>query len=109
MSRPRTADALVCALLTEMREAVVRPGTNLLTESELAARHGVSRTVVREAITALQAAGIVRTHQGRGSFVHAAIAAGDPLAAGAAMRTHLTGSARRLDHAAAASPNAEKH
>ncbi|MCO1653789.1 FadR/GntR family transcriptional regulator [Pseudonocardia humida] len=69
MSRPRRADALVAALLAEMREGVVRPGAKLPTESELAARHGVSRTVVREAITQLQTAGIVRTHQGRGSFV----------------------------------------
>ncbi|WP_214407866.1 FadR/GntR family transcriptional regulator [Pseudonocardia lacus] len=69
MSRPRRADALVAALLAEMREGVVRPGAKLPTESALAARHGVSRTVVREAITQLQAAGIVRTHQGRGSFV----------------------------------------
>jgi GntR family transcriptional repressor for pyruvate dehydrogenase complex len=69
MSRPRRAEQLVTALLQQMRQGVVRPGTKLPTESELSARYGVSRTVVREAISRLQAAGIVRTHQGRGSFV----------------------------------------
>jgi DNA-binding FadR family transcriptional regulator len=69
MSRPRRAEQLVTALLQQMRQGVVRPGTKLPTESELSARYGVSRTVVREAISQLRAAGIVRTHQGRGSFV----------------------------------------
>jgi DNA-binding FadR family transcriptional regulator len=36
------------------------------------AEHGVSRTVVREAITSLQAAGLIETRHGIGSFVRAA-------------------------------------
>jgi DNA-binding FadR family transcriptional regulator len=35
------------------------------------AEHGVSRTVVREAITSLQAAGLIETRHGIGSFVRA--------------------------------------
>lgn len=69
MSRPRRAEQLVTALLQQMQQGVVRPGMKLPTESELSAQYEVSRTVVREAISQLQAAGIVRTHQGRGSFV----------------------------------------
>ena len=33
------------------------------------AEHGVSRTVVREALSQLQAAGLVRTRHGIGTFV----------------------------------------
>jgi GntR family transcriptional regulator, transcriptional repressor for pyruvate dehydrogenase complex len=69
VSRPRRAEQLVTALLQQMQQGVVRPGMKLPTESELSARYEVSRAVVREAISQLQAAGIVRTHQGRGSFV----------------------------------------
>jgi DNA-binding FadR family transcriptional regulator len=67
--RPSRAEHLVAALLDQIQQGLVRPVTKLPTESELSAQHGVSRTVVREAISRLQAAGIVRTHQGRGSFV----------------------------------------
>lgn len=45
------------------------PGEKLPAESSLVAEFGVSRTVVREAISRLQAAGLVETFQGRGSFV----------------------------------------
>jgi GntR family transcriptional regulator, transcriptional repressor for pyruvate dehydrogenase complex len=45
------------------------PGDRLPTESALAEEFGVSRTVVREAVSRLQAAGLVETFQGRGSFV----------------------------------------
>jgi GntR family transcriptional repressor for pyruvate dehydrogenase complex len=60
----------------------------------------VSRTVVREAISRLQAAGIVRTHQGRGSFLLAApdareFRAGFPADADAA--TGLTGMLQLLE------------
>ncbi len=72
MRGPSRAEQLVAALLEQIQQGVVRPGTKLPTESALSAQHGVSRTVVREAISRLQAAGIVRTHQGRGSFVLAA-------------------------------------
>jgi GntR family transcriptional regulator, transcriptional repressor for pyruvate dehydrogenase complex len=72
VAKPSRAEQLVAALLDQIQHGVVRPGTRLPTESTLAEQHGVSRTVVREAISRLQAAGIVRTHQGRGSFVLAA-------------------------------------
>lgn len=67
--KPRRAEQLVHALLEQIQQGVVRPGTKLPAESALCEQYGVSRTVVREAITQLQAAGIVRTHQGKGSFV----------------------------------------
>ena len=45
------------------------PGAKLPSEAELNAAYGVSRTVVREAVSRLQAEGLVETFQGRGSFV----------------------------------------
>ena len=45
---------------------VFRPGEKLPTERELAARMNVSRSTVREAISALRAAGMVTTTRGRG-------------------------------------------
>lgn len=50
-------------LLTEIRTGILRPGDRL-TETELAARLGISRTPVREAIRALEIDGLV-THKPR--------------------------------------------
>lgn len=52
-----------------IRDAVLRPGDKLPTESEIMQAFGVSRTVVREALSKLQAAGLVETHHGVGTFV----------------------------------------
>lgn len=67
--RPNLTRQLVSDLLQLVQEGVVRPGTKLPTEAALMERFSVSRTVVREALSQLQASGIVRTYQGRGSFV----------------------------------------
>ncbi|QDZ16034.1 winged helix-turn-helix transcriptional regulator [Humibacter ginsenosidimutans] len=45
---------------------VFRPGDKLPTERELSTRLNVSRSTVREAISALRAAGMVTTTRGRG-------------------------------------------
>jgi DNA-binding FadR family transcriptional regulator len=52
-----------------IRSRVLRPGEKLPTESEIMLEHGVSRTVVREAVSGLQAAGFVETRHGIGTFV----------------------------------------
>jgi DNA-binding FadR family transcriptional regulator len=52
-----------------IRQGLLKPGDKLPTESSLMAQHGVSRTVVREAISHLQAAGLVQTRHGIGTFV----------------------------------------
>jgi GntR family transcriptional regulator, transcriptional repressor for pyruvate dehydrogenase complex len=48
------------------------PGTKLPTEQELIAAFDVSRTVVREAVSALRARGLVTTRQGSGAYVSSA-------------------------------------
>lgn len=47
----------------------VGPGDKLPSESGLMEQFGVSRTVVREAVSRLQAAGLVETYRGKGTFV----------------------------------------
>ena len=67
--RPRTlALQLVEALGQRIREGQLAPGDKLPTESAIVAEFGVSRTVVREAISKLQASGLVETRHGVGTF-----------------------------------------
>lgn len=67
--RPRTlAFELVDALGDRIRDGRLATGDKLPTESALMAEFGVSRTVVREAISKLQAAGLVETRHGIGTF-----------------------------------------
>lgn len=47
----------------------LKPGDRLPAERELMEIYGVSRTVVREAISSLRSSGRVATHQGKGAFV----------------------------------------
>jgi DNA-binding FadR family transcriptional regulator len=53
----------------EIRSGRLAPGARLPTELELMSAMGVSRTVVREAVAALRAEGLVVTRQGLGAFV----------------------------------------
>lgn len=67
------SDTLSAALRDTLREAIrsgqYQPGQKLPSEANLTAEHNVSRTVVREAIAALRADGLVATRQGAGAFV----------------------------------------
>jgi GntR family transcriptional repressor for pyruvate dehydrogenase complex len=56
-------------LTSRIRMGVYKPGDRLPTEPEVMAEKGVSRTVVREAVSRLQAAGLVETRHGVGTFV----------------------------------------
>ena len=68
--RPRSlAFDLVDALGARIREGGLPPGAKLPTEGQVMAEFGVSRTVVREALSRLQAAGLVATRHGVGTFV----------------------------------------
>src|ERR1700712_4882147 len=52
-----------------IRAEDLQPGQKLLSERELAARLGVSRTSVRQALTALRVAGIVQIRHGDGIYL----------------------------------------
>jgi DNA-binding FadR family transcriptional regulator len=68
--RPRTlALELVASLSERIRDGRLQSGDKLPTESAIMAEFEVSRTVVREAISKLQAAGLVETRHGIGTFV----------------------------------------
>lgn len=69
-TRNRTAE-VVERLATEIARGRLAKGDRLPTEQELTAQLGVSRTVVREAIAALRAEGLVETRHGIGVFVAA--------------------------------------
>lgn len=56
-------------LLEQFRQERVGAGDRLPSERELAATLGVSRTVVREALSALQMAGVVESRVGDGTYV----------------------------------------
>src|SRR3546814_15580947 len=56
-------------LAERIRSGELAPAEKLPTEQEMIAAFGVSRTVVREAIAALRAEGLVASRQGAGVFV----------------------------------------
>jgi DNA-binding FadR family transcriptional regulator len=60
---------LVQALRDRVRNGRLQAGAKLPTEGAIMQEFGVSRTVVREAISRLQAAGMVETRHGVGTFV----------------------------------------
>lgn len=67
MSRNLTAD-LAADLRNRIVDGIIQPGEKLPSENTLISEFGVSRTVVRSALTRLQAEGLVETERGRGSF-----------------------------------------
>ncbi len=68
--KPRSlALELVEALGDRIRDGRLAIGDKLPTETAIMAEFGVSRTVVREAISKLQASGLVQTRHGIGTFV----------------------------------------
>ena len=67
--RPKLADLVIDTLRQRINSGEYRAGGKLPTESQMTAIFGVSRTVVREAIAALAADGMVQARQGAGVFV----------------------------------------
>ncbi len=68
--RPRgLVNEIVENLAASIREGRMQPGEKLPTEAEIMVRFDVSRTVVREALSRLQASSLVETRHGIGTFV----------------------------------------
>lgn len=63
------ADRVTAALMERVRGGAYPAHTRLPTEPQLAEQFGVSRTVVREAISRLKSEGLVETRQGSGTVV----------------------------------------
>ena len=68
--RPRgLVNEIVDSLAAGIREGRMQPGEKLPTEAEIMVRFDVSRTVVRESLSRLQASSLVETRHGVGTFV----------------------------------------
>jgi GntR family transcriptional repressor for pyruvate dehydrogenase complex len=68
--KPRSlAHGVVTYVSDLIREGRIAPGEKIPSEAEIIRALGVSRSVVREAISHMQAAGMVDTRQGVGTFV----------------------------------------
>lgn len=66
------ADQVAQSLEASIRQRQLKPGDRLPTEAVLVTQFGVSRTVVREAISRLKSSGLVESRQGSGVYVQAA-------------------------------------
>ena len=75
MSRPPSgaslSEKLAQTLEARIREGQLATGEKLPTENALVEKHGVSRTVVREAFSRLKTLGLIETRQGSGAYVKA--------------------------------------
>jgi GntR family transcriptional regulator, transcriptional repressor for pyruvate dehydrogenase complex len=60
----RLSDRLAARLMDQIERGALRPGDRLPTELQLAATHGVSRSVVREAVHQVKSRGLLRSRQG---------------------------------------------
>lgn len=58
-------------LATQIRQDELRPGDRLSSHAELVDRFSVSRGTITKALSVLETRGLVRSHQGRGTFVRA--------------------------------------
>ena len=65
----RLSDQLAVLLGDQIDSGALQPGDRLPTEQQLALAHGVSRTVVREAVHQLKSRELVVSRQGSGVFV----------------------------------------
>ena len=65
----RLSDQLAARLGAQIESGALSPGDRLPTEQQLSLTHGVSRTVVREAVHQLKSRGLLLSRQGSGVFV----------------------------------------
>src|SRR5690554_4826718 len=70
LERPKSLAAQLAKDLTDrIARGDLKPGEKLPSEHDMVASYGVSRTVVREAVSSLKSAGLVSARQGVGVFV----------------------------------------
>lgn len=71
LGRETLADRLAALLSTQIAAGSLAPGDRLPTEAQLSAAHGVSRSVVREAVHRIKSRGGLVSRQGSGVYVAA--------------------------------------
>ena len=67
----RLSDRLAARLIDQIEQGALKPGDRLPTEAQLGLTHGVSRSVVREAVHQVKSRGLLLSRQGSGIFVSA--------------------------------------
>src|SRR5262249_1007028 len=67
--RESLVDTVVERIRAVIEQGHLKAGDRLPTEAELSAQLGVSRTVVREAVSQLESVGLLSVQRGRGTFV----------------------------------------
>jgi GntR family transcriptional repressor for pyruvate dehydrogenase complex len=65
----RLTDRLAARLIAQIEQGTLKPGERLPTEAELSRAHGVSRSVVREAVHQAKSRGLLLSRQGSGVYV----------------------------------------
>src|SRR5690242_19733458 len=71
LARLTVVDELEARLSAEILDGTLPPGALLPPERELAERHDVNRTTLRQALGRLERSGLIETRQGSGSRVRA--------------------------------------
>ena len=71
LGRETLSDRLAGLLSKQIAAGELAPGDRLPTEAQLSAAHGVSRSVVREAVHRIKSRGLLQSRQGSGVFVSA--------------------------------------
>src|SRR5215469_3445871 len=66
MSRQRLSDQVAASILNTIVKQDLRPGDALPSQRDLGEQYGVSRTVIREAVGALEARGVIEVRAGSG-------------------------------------------
>jgi DNA-binding FadR family transcriptional regulator len=69
IGRPNLAREVVNAIAQLIMQRVWEPGDPIPSEKDLAARFGVGRSTIREALQSLVTIGVVEIHHGEGSFI----------------------------------------
>lgn len=72
IARTRAHEEVARQLQDLMQQGVLRSGDRLPPERELATRFGVSRATIRQALSVLQATGLIESRIGDGTFARAA-------------------------------------
>ena len=67
---PRLGDQVYGLILQQIVGGTFAPGERLPSENQLCKQYGVSRPIIREALSRLQADGLVVSRQGSGTFVN---------------------------------------
>ncbi|WP_427916028.1 FadR/GntR family transcriptional regulator [Sinomonas halotolerans] len=77
LARLSAAEAVLADIRADIESGASPVGSRLPSEAALAARYGVSRSVVREALRSCAALGLTETHTGKGTFVVSGRVSGD--------------------------------